>query len=218
MAVQAQAVQEVDRREIIAIIRAVAKARKFAVWYSDIYDELSAMIESDDEFHRLENKLYEDIAEGRIRHVYRVGSACDDSDCDIIVVAPGELSARQLEMLRELAQLYQFARWDASEDRDELDAVMHNLVKMWFSGCTKAASPAETIYTLARAYSLKIEEDSRLSDFDYRGSIYYGVEGLGVRLEKRVDYCNHCVDFPDASQSFVEKCTVWRFEGEGESG
>lgn len=61
---------QIDKRAIVAIARAVAEKRSFVVWYGDIYDALRDIIE-DDEFHEVENKLYEDVVNGRIKNVYR---------------------------------------------------------------------------------------------------------------------------------------------------
>ena len=216
MAAQTQAQAQIDRREVIAIIRALAKVRKFVVRYGEIREELSAMIEDDEEYYKVEDMLYEHISEGRIKHAYKIYDDVDGSDGDVIVVAPKELSAQQLATLEELARLYEFAKYDGSDDRAEIDAVIHNLVKMWFSSCTRVSSPAEAIYALAREYGLRVEEDDRLDSFSYRGNIYYSVEGLGVRLAKCVDYCNYCADFPNPSWSFIEKCYTWHFEGEEE--
>jgi hypothetical protein len=115
----------------MAVINAVTKRRSFVVWYGDIYDELRKMIENDDEFHEVENKLYEDIVEGRIKGVYRFWGTCDSSECDIIVVTPfDELDESQLKVLRELTELYRFRGYEGDEDeREELTLTLHNLIK-----------------------------------------------------------------------------------------
>ncbi len=205
----------IDKRAIIAIIKAVAKRRSFVVWYGDVYDELRDMIEDDDEFHEIENKLYEDIVERRIKNVYRFWGVCDDSECDIVVVSPVELSEDKLKMLRELSQLYSFKGYDGDEDeREELTATIHNLVKMWSSSCLKMSSPAEAIYNLAKAYGLKIEEEEHLDRW-YAGNIYYTVEGLDKRIMKSLWYCNDCINF-STNNNFIEKCKSWHFEDEEE--
>ena len=203
---------QIDKRAIIAIARAVAEKRSFVVWYGDIYDALRDIIE-DDEFHEVENKLYEDVVNGRIKNVYRFWGTCDDSECDVVVVAPFELGEKQLKIIEELAQLYSFKGYDGDEkEREELTQTLHNLIRMWSSGCLKMSGPAEAIYELAKNYGLEIEEEEDLDRW-YAGKIYYRVEGLNVRLVKDIGYCNDCVNF-STNNSFIEKCKSWHFEDE----
>jgi hypothetical protein len=202
---------QIDKRAVIAIARALEKKRSFVVWYGDIYDQLRELIEDDDEFHEIENKLYDDIVSRNIKNVYRFWGPCDSSECDIIVVSPKELTEEQLKMLKELTQLYSFKRYDGDEDeREELTSTIHNLIKMWASGCLKMSSPAEAIYELAKNYGLEIEEEERLDRW-YAGNIYYRIEGLEVRIVKSLWYCNDCVDF-STNNNFIEKCKSWHFE------
>jgi len=208
-----QQTEQIDRRAIIAIIRAITKRRSFVVWYGDIYDELRSLIDDDDEFHKIENKLYEDIAEGRVENVYRFSGPCGDSDCDIIIVSPRELSGDSLKIVSELVHLYRFKGYDGDKDeREELTQTLHNLVKMWNSGCVNMSDPAEAVFTLAKRYDVEIEihEDSHLDRW-YAGEIYYTIEGLDKRIVKSLFYCNDCVDF-STSNNFIEKCISWRFE------
>jgi len=204
--------QQIDKRGIMAIINAVARRKSFVVWYGDIYDELRKLIEDDDEFHEVENRLYEDIVGHRIKNVYRFWGTCSGSECDIVVVSPVELGESRLKILEELSQLYSFKGYDGDdeEEREELTLMLHNLVKMWASGCTHMSSPAEAIYELAMNYGLEIEVEERLDRW-YAGSIYYAVEGLDKRIVKSLWYCNDCIDF-DTNNNFIEKCKSWHFE------
>jgi len=211
--VQNQEQNQIDRRAIAAIIRAVYDTRSFVVWYGNIYESLRYMINDDDEFHKIENKLYEDIVEGRIKNVYRFQGPCGDSDCDIVIVSPVELDKEKLKIIEELAQLYRFRGYDGNEsEREELSISLHNLVKMWASGCMHMSSPAEAVYILAKSYGFEIREDVRLNHH-YAGNIYYEIKSLNLRLTKWVDYCNDCIDF-STNNNFIEKCTGWRFEDE----
>jgi hypothetical protein len=211
--IQNQPPQQIDKRAVIAIIRAIEKRRSFVLWYGDIYDELRSLIEDDDEFHEIENRMYEDIAEGRIENVYRFWGTCDSSECDIIIVSPIELDENQLRMLEELSRLYSFRGYDGDEEeREELTQTIHNLIKMWASGCLKMSGPAEGAYALAKRYGLEIEEEERLDRW-YAGKVFYRVQGLDVRIVKRLWYCNYCADF-STNNSFIEKCKSWHFEDE----
>ena len=212
---QLQQTEQIDRRAIIAIARAVAERKSFVVWYGDIYNHLRELVADDDEFHEIENKLYEDIAEGRIENVYRFGGPCGNSDCDIIIVSPRELSGDSLKVVNELVHLYRFKGYDGDKDeREELTQTLHNLVKMWNSGCVNMSDPAEAVYTLAKRYGLEIEEEERLDRW-YAGNIYYTVEGLDRRAIKSLWYCNDCVNF-STNNNFTEKCKSWHFEDDEE--
>jgi len=211
--VQNQEQNQIDKRAIMAIARAVTEKRSFVVWYGDIYNQLRDMIDDDDEFHEIENKLYEDIVEGRIKNVYRFWGTCDDSECDIVVVSPVELDERQPKIIEELTKLYRFKGYDGDEDeREELTQTLHNLIKKWASGCLHMSSPAEAVYALAKHYGLEINEEERL-DHWYVGDIYYEIESLNVKLVKGIGYCNDCIDF-STNNNFIEKCVDWRFEDE----
>jgi hypothetical protein len=202
---------QIDKRAIAAIIRAVYGTRSFVVWYGDIYESLRYMINDGDEFHEIENRLYEDIVEGRIKNVYRFQGPCGDSDCDIVIVSPVELSKEKLKIIEELTQLYRFKGYDGDEDeREELTQTLHNLVKLWSSGCMHMSGPAEAVYELAKNYGFEIREDVRLNHH-YAGNIYYEIESLNLRLIKWVDYCNDCINF-STNNNFIEKCVGWRFE------
>ncbi len=210
---QNQTKDQVDKRAIAAIIRAIYDTRSFVVWYGNIYEPLRYMINDDDEFHKIENKLYEDIVEGRIKNVYRFQGPCGDSECDIVVISPIELDENQLKMLSKLTELYRFKGYDGDEsEREELTQTLHNLVKMWASGCLRMSSPAEAVYMLARRYGLEIEEEEHLDRW-YAGKVLYHIEGLDTRVVKWIDYCNDCIHF-STGNNFIEKCVGWRFEDE----
>jgi hypothetical protein len=211
---QQNSAPNIDKRGVIAIINAITKRRSFAVWYGDVYDALSELIDDDDEFYEIENKLYEDIVDGKIKNVYRFWGPCDDSECDIIVVSPIELTEEKLKILRELTQLYNFKGYDGDrEEREEMTQTIHNLVKMWSSSCLEMSSPAESVYELAKSYGLEIEEE-RLDRW-YASKVYYRIEGLGVRIVKDIGYCNDCINF-STNNNFIEKCRSWHFEDEVE--
>jgi hypothetical protein len=195
----------------MAVINAITKRRSFVVWYGDIYDELRKIIEDDDEFHEVENRLYEDIVEGRIKNVYRFWGTCDDSECDIVIVSPIELDETRLKIIEELTELYSFKGYDGDRDeREELTQTLHNLIKKWASGCLHMSGPAEAIYELAKNYGLEIEEEEDLDQW-YAGKIYYRIEGLDTCVVKGISYCNDCVDYYTGN-NFIEKCKSWRFE------
>ena len=209
--------REIDKREIIAIARAVAARRSYVVEYADIYDALRDVVEDDDEFDELEDKLYDDIVEGRIKNVYRFWGKCDSSECDIIIVTPDELSERRLKIIEELVELYRFRPYDCDEDeRKELTRTLHNLIKMWFSDCRHVSSPAEAVYELAKSHSLEIEEEDYRDEW-YAGSVYYKIENVDVRVVESVGYCSECKDFDVPSyDGIIDKCKSWHFEDDAD--
>jgi hypothetical protein len=200
---------QIDKRIATAVIRAVAEKNSFVVRYRDIYDQLDGLVEDDDEFYGLEDRMYEAISEGLLYGVYKFPGPCEDSDCDVVVVSPEPLSEEALKVIEYITSLYQFSPYDGSDERKEVDRTIHNFVKMQVSGCLEVASPAKAVYALASAYDLEVREEAQLDEW-YTGKIVYKIEGLDKPVVKEVYYCNRCISFPD-SESFIEKCRSWRF-------
>ncbi len=223
---QTQEQNQVDKRAIVAIVRAVAEKRSFVLrWYGDIYNELRKLINDDNEFRKIEKKMYEDILNGRIENVYGFWGPCDDSDCDVVVVvSPYGLDRSKLQIVEELTNLYNFkGYYDVYEDEyDYLTNTLHNLVEMWNSDCRHLSDPAEAVYRLAKRYGLKIDEETHLdeersrSDRWYVSDTLYYIEGLDRRIVKSLRYCNDCMDFATNNRS-IDECESWRFEDEIET-
>jgi len=207
---QTQDQTQIDRRIVMAILRAVSEHNSFVVRYRDVYDHLDRLVEDDDEFYKLEGAAYEAISEGLLRGVYKFPGSCRDSDCDVVVVSPEPLSEEALKVVEYITSLYQFHPYDGSSERGEVDEVIHNFVKMQTSGCLEVASPAKAVYELAKAYGLAIQEEAQLDDW-HVGKVLYKIEGVDKPVVKEVYYCNRCLSFPDNEQ-FIEKCRSWRFE------
>jgi hypothetical protein len=197
---------QIDKRIVIAIIRAVAERESFVVQYRDVYEQLDRLVEDDDEFYKLENEMYEAVSEGLLRGVYKFPGPCGDSDCDVVVVSPEPLSQEVLNVIEHIASLYQFKLYDGV--KEEVDKVIHNFVKMQISSCLEAASPAKAVYELAKAH-LAVQEEAQLDDW-HVGKVLYKIEGLDRPVVKEIYYCNSCLNFPDNDQ-FIEKCRSWRF-------
>jgi hypothetical protein len=161
---------QIDKRIATAVIRAVAERNSFVVRYRYIYDQLDRLVEDDDEFYRLEDKMYEAISEGLLRSVYKFQGPCEDSDCEIVVVSPEPLSEEALKVIEYVASLYQFSPYDGSDERREVDKIIHNFVKMQVSGCLEVASPAKAVYALAKAHGLTVQEEAQLDEW-YTGKV-----------------------------------------------
>jgi len=202
--------EQIDKRIVTAIIRAVAGRDSFVVRYRGVYEQLDKLVEDDDEFYELEDKMYEAVSEGLLRGVYKFPGPCGDSDCDVVVASPEPLSEEALKVVEHITSLYQFRPYDGSSEREEVDEVIHNFVKMQTSGCLEVASPAKAVYELAKAHGLAVREEAQLDDW-HVGKITYKIEGVDKPVVKEVYYCNRCLSFPDNEQ-FIEKCRSWRFE------
>jgi hypothetical protein len=198
----------VDRREVLAIIRAVERNRSLVLWYEDVVRELHNVAEGD--FDELNNKLYKDIMEGRIKNVYGFIGPCSVATCDVVVVAPEALSKRQLNMIEELAKLYRFKGYDGNDEYVEAARTIHNVVKMWASRCHRMSDPAEAVYVLATSYGLVVGEEPRLNKWGV-GKVYYKIVGLDAYVVKKVFRCSGCVDIL-MTRNYVGECTSWHFE------
>jgi len=129
----------VDRRIIEAIIRAVYRYDSFILKYGWVASELKDIAESEDEYRELDEKAYELIANGEIKNVSMIYFHPDNADDSVVVAAPCALSNDLMQMLEELADLYDYSGYEdptaykygmvVERDRPSLDIVMHNLVR-----------------------------------------------------------------------------------------
>jgi hypothetical protein len=195
--VQVQKEAQIDKRIVTAVIRAIAERNSFVVRYRDVYEQLDKLVEDNDEFYELEDKMYEAVSEGLLRGVYKFPGS-------LVVASPEPLSEEVLKVVEYITLLYQFRPYDGSNKRGEVDEVIHNFVKMQTSGCLEVASPAKAVYELAKAHGLAVREEAKLDDW-HVGKIAYKIEGLDRPVVKEVYYCNRCLSFPDNEQ-FIEKC------------
>jgi hypothetical protein len=201
---EVQTSRAVDRREVLAIIRAIERSRSFVLWYEDVVRELRNI--AGDE---LSDRLYEDIMERRISNVYGFPGPCSTAACDVVVVAPETLSEKQLNMIAELAKLYRFKGYDGDSEYVEVARTIHNFVKMATSGCYCMSDPAEAAYVLAASYGLVSKEEARLNRWGV-GKVVYEVEGLNARIVKELFYCNGCIDSL-MGNNYMDLCVAWRF-------
>jgi hypothetical protein len=131
----------VDSRILEAIIRAVFKYDSFVLKYAWIEKELRSIVNNEDEFRVLEEKMYEHIVYSGIKNVSMIYYHEDAVDNNVVVVAPCTLSNEQFATLEELADLYDYAGYEdptafkyvnvVKYDRPSLDIVMHNLIRAW---------------------------------------------------------------------------------------
>ncbi len=134
-----------------ALINAVKNVRSCVLRYDYIYDEIYALIEDEDVAWMVENGFYMSLVNGVVKiddiTVYKIYVDEDESGNDVIVVLVGdELTTQQIEMLKEIAELFATKKYDRFDDKEErfYDATpisayertevyttLHNLVCMW---------------------------------------------------------------------------------------
>ena len=134
-----------------ALLNAVRKARSCVLRYEYIYDEIYSLIDDEDVAWHVENAFSMSLIGNGVRIddvvVYRVYVDEDTSENDIVVVLVSDrLMSRQVEILKEIAELFATKKYDRFDDREkrfydatpisayernEVYTVMHNLVCMW---------------------------------------------------------------------------------------
>jgi len=219
---QAQQVQQIDKRAILAVIKAVAKNNSFVIRFGDIEDELAGMVEDEEEFDRLREELLYSSPE-RLKYIYYIYENERESWFDRVVASPIKLNESQLKTLSEVAELldYGFSRnvdEDENEIKDEVDKVItkviNGLVRKWSMGCVQDSTPAFAVYKIAKAYNLDVREVEFVpANVGSGGSVTYSIEDI-VKVKQIFWYCNDCI--VRAGNNFIEKCSTWRFEDNGE--
>jgi hypothetical protein len=132
-----------------ALLNAIKKARSYVLRYEYIYDEIYSLIDDEDVAWSVENAFYALCDGVKIDDVvvYKIYVDEDESINDVVVVLVGdELTAQQLKMLEEIAELFAAKKYDkfgdeegrfydatpiGAHERVEVYTVLHNLVCMW---------------------------------------------------------------------------------------
>jgi hypothetical protein len=197
---------QIDKRILVAILRAVAERNSFVVRYSDIYDQLRVLAVGE-EFYGLENKMHEAISEGLLYNIYKFPGPCKDGGCEVVVVSPEQLNREALEVIEYIASLYQFRPYDGSDEKEEVDRVIRNFVKMQTSSYLEVPSPARAVYEVAKIHGLAIQEEMQLDEWGV-GKAVYKIKGISKSVVKEIYYCNRCLSFYD-NEEFIEKRRIW---------
>jgi len=135
-----------------AVIRAVRSTKSCVLFYRDIYDELEKLFDDREVFRQVENALWESLDGLRLGDftIHKIYVDADESFNEVVVVDFGNrLNDRQLDILREVASLFntefydryseaEYMFYDATplfnRDRYEIYTTLHNLARMWL-GC-----------------------------------------------------------------------------------
>jgi len=158
--------EQVDKRAITAVIKALARVKRLVVPLDVVEEELSKMVEDYNEREQLLLGLKEAINAGAAAHVYLMHNR--------LVIPMWELSEEMLQFLHKIAQLYKYKHYDG--DKTEVDNVIHNLIKMWDDPCFGMANAAEAAYYLAKEYGLGIKEVKDMRSEDGYGTVVYSIE------------------------------------------
>jgi hypothetical protein len=221
---QTQETRQIDKKAILAVILALKEKDSFVLKYGDIEDALEEIVEDEDEYDKVRDAFYDLLYDqwikgvGNLKHIYYIYEDENESYFDRIVVTPIELNENQLKTLSEVAELldYGFSR-DEYENRniDEvITKVINGLVRKWSIGCTMDSTPALVAYKIAKTYGLDVQAvEERPATVGSGGSVTYSIEGV-IKVTKWYWYCNDCI--VRAGNNFIEKCSSWEFEDDGE--
>jgi hypothetical protein len=133
-----------------AVLNAIMKTRSCVLRYEYIYDEIYSLIDEDVAWS-VENAFYTVLASDALRIddvvVYKIYVDEDESTNDIVIALIGELlTEKQIEMLREIAELLATKKYDrfgeeeeefydatplGAYERVEVYTTLHNLVCSW---------------------------------------------------------------------------------------
>jgi hypothetical protein len=187
-----RAPQQVDKRAIIALLRAIANSRSFAVWRDDFYDELQKLV-TDKEPWQVEDVFIEAVRSGRVPFVYYF-EGTDWSDFDTIAVIPIQLRPEHIAAMRYVHKLIlddvlvhcndyiickrrEVCEYGSRESStaDAIDALARIFLKevMGF----KEIDVGYAIYVLAKYYNLDVEVVNR-----DKNTMIFKIPDVGVEV------------------------------------
>jgi hypothetical protein len=167
---EATQARQVDRRAILAVIKALARTKRLVVPLDVVEEELSEMIEDYGKRKDLLLGLIDAINANVADYMYLVHGR--------LVISPRKLSEEELQVLHEIAKLYKYKPYDGRNRETTVDNVIHNLVRLWHDPCFGMTNAAEAAYYLAKEYGLGIKEVMNTVRKDPRGygTIVYSIE------------------------------------------
>ena len=167
---ETQKAGQVDKRVVLAIIKALARTKRLVVPFDVVEEELSELIEDYGKREDLLLGLIDAINAGVADHMYLVHGR--------LVISPRKLSEEELQVLYKIAQLYEYKPYDGRNRETTVDNVIHNLVRLWHDPCFGMTNAAEAAYYLAEEYGLGIKEVMNTVRKDPRGygTIVYNIE------------------------------------------
>jgi hypothetical protein len=183
---------QVDKRAIIALLRAIANSRSFAVWRDDFYDELQKLV-TDKEPWRVEDVFIEAVRSGKVAFTYYF-EGTDWDDFDTIAVIPIRLRLEHIAAMRYVHKLIlddvlvhcndyiickrrEVCEYGSRESStaDAIDALARIFLKevMGF----KEIDVGYAIYVLAKYYNLDVEVVNR-----DKNTMIFKIPDVGVEV------------------------------------
>ena len=157
----------VDKRAILAVIHAVAHSKEptLITQYKIVKSYLAMMFADYDEYRKVEEELYNALANRRLRHIYLVYKDNEDRDFDLILISPIELNEEQLRNLIEEAAAFginfSYVRLDEHIKLiTEVKDVINHAVAWLAKKNSVVEALVDTVTALVREYDLD-EKDVR---------------------------------------------------------
>jgi len=95
---------QVDKRAFIALLRAIANSRSFAVWRDVFYDELQKLVGDEEEPWQVEDVFIEAVRNDKMSFIYYF-EGTDWDDFDTIAVIPIRLRLEHIAAMRYVHKL-----------------------------------------------------------------------------------------------------------------
>jgi hypothetical protein len=163
---------QIDRRAILAVIHATLYAEEpmLITQYKVVKSCLALMLVDDyDEYKKVEEELYNALANRRLKYVYHIYKDGDYNDFDLILISPIELNNEQLAIISEKVSRYGSILKDRyckpAKHAKLYHALYHTLthtisglVTKWAGKGSIADAVLDAITALAREYDLDAKD------------------------------------------------------------
>jgi hypothetical protein len=190
---------QVDKRTILAIIKAAEERDSFVLSFSDVMFALMDMVEDEGEEgdEEVEGKLYNLLYSQGMKYIYRIHEDEEDS-FNKIVISPFELDDKQLYVLKEIASLLsEYKSYHKVGVSKAIDKVINELMKKWSrKRGLDGEEPAFAAFVVAKEYGLAVN----IVKAEPTRTVYSIANAVFVE-----------------KHGFCKKCSGWAFvKGEGE--
>jgi hypothetical protein len=154
-----QQVKQVDKRAVLAIIKAAEERDSFVLSFNDVVLALVDMVEDEEEegVGEVEDKLYDLLYSQGMKYIYRIHEDEEDS-FNKIVISPFELDDKQLCVLKEIASLLsEYKSYHKLSINKAIDKVINELMKKWSrERGLDGKEPAFAAFVVAKEYGLAV--------------------------------------------------------------